>query len=144
MPMGRGVTLTFRCRPDTVPRARGLVDAELRHNGVNGDTVDRLVLASAEACNNAILHSASPSYVVRIDIDGDQCTVTVSDSGSGFDVPERIEMPAPDAVSRRGLALMSELVDDVDVSSGPQGTKVVLRQSLNGASSSRTAALTRQ
>lgn len=142
MPMGRGVTLTFRCRPDTVPRARGLVDAELRHNGVNGETVERLVLASAEACNNAILHSSSASYVVRIDVDGDACTVTVSDSGSGFDVPERIEMPDPNAVSRRGLALMRELVDDVDVSSGPAGTKVVLRQSLNGVSH-RTAALSR-
>jgi serine/threonine-protein kinase RsbW len=143
MPMGRGVTLTFRCRPDTVPRARGMVDAELRHSGVNGETVDRLVLASAEACNNAILHSSSPSYVVRIDVDGDVCTVTVSDSGSGFDVPERIEMPAPDAVSRRGLALMRELVDDVDVSSGPTGTRVVLRQSLNGVSP-RAAALSRR
>jgi serine/threonine-protein kinase RsbW len=141
MSMGRGVTLTFRCRPETVPRARGLVDAELRHSGVNGDTLDRLVLASAEACNNAILHSSSTSYVVRIDVDRDACTVTVSDSGSGFDVPERIEMPEPNAVSRRGLALMRELVDDVDVSSGPSGTRVVLRQGLNGAHP-RTAALT--
>jgi anti-sigma regulatory factor (Ser/Thr protein kinase) len=108
-----------------------MVDAELRHNGIDGDTVERVVLASAEACNNAILHSASTNYVVRVEIDGDVCTVTVSDNGSGFDVPERIEMPAPEAVSQRGLALMRTLVDDVDVSSGPSGTTVVLRQALD-------------
>jgi anti-sigma regulatory factor (Ser/Thr protein kinase) len=133
MPMGRGVTLTFRCRPDTVPRARGMVDAELRHNGINGDTAERMVLASAEACNNAILHSACASYVVRVEIEGAVCTVTVSDDGIGFEVPDRIEMPAPEAVSRRGLALMRTLVDDVEVSSGPSGTTVVLRQALDRA-----------
>jgi anti-sigma regulatory factor (Ser/Thr protein kinase) len=110
-----------------------MIDAELHHNGINGDTAERVVLASAEACNNAILHSASASYVVRVEIDGDVCTVTVSDDGNGFDVPERIEMPAPEAVSQRGLALMRTLVDDVDVSSGPSGTTVVLRQALERA-----------
>lgn len=133
MPMGRGVTLTFRCRPETVPRARGMVDAELRHNGISSETAERVILASAEACNNAILHSASASYVVRVDVEGAVCTVTVSDTGSGFEVPERIEMPAPEAVSRRGLALMRTLVDDVEVSSGPWGTTVVLRQALDRA-----------
>lgn len=130
--MGRGVMLTFRCRPDTVPRARQLIDTELRHNGVNGEVVDRVVLASAEACNNAILHSASASYDVTVAVDCDQCTVTVRDSGSGFHVPDRIEMPAPDAVSRRGLALMRALVDAVDVQSGQEGTTVVIRSQLNG------------
>jgi serine/threonine-protein kinase RsbW len=130
--MGRGVMLTFRCRPDTVPRARQLVDAELRHSGVDGEVVDRMVLASAEACNNAILHSSSTSYDVTVDVDGDQAVVTVSDSGSGFDVPDVIEMPAPDAVSRRGLALMRALVDEVDVTSGHSGTIVVIRQQFDG------------
>jgi len=132
--MGHGVMLTFRCRPETVPRARHLVDTELRHNGANGDIVDRVVLASAEACNNAILHSTSASYDVTVDVDGDRATVIVRDSGSGFQVPDRIEMPAPDSVSRRGLALMRALVDAVDVTSDGEGTTVVIRQHLNGAS----------
>jgi serine/threonine-protein kinase RsbW len=134
--MGRGVMLTFRCQPETVPRARHLVDTELRHNGVNGEVVDRVVLASAEACNNAILHSTSSSYDVSVDVDGNLCTVTVRDNGNGFRVPDRIEMPEPDAVSRRGLALMRALVDDVDVASSHDGTTVVIRQNLNGASRS--------
>lgn len=130
--MGRGVSQTFRCRADTVPRVRAVVAAELRRNGIAGELLDRLVLASAEACNNAILHSDSGSYEVAVDIDDGSVTVTVTDRGAGFDVPALMEMPAPDAVSRRGLALMHVLVDDVAVTSTRTGTTVVLRQSLNG------------
>ena len=129
--MGRGVSQKFRCRADTVPRVRAVVGEELRRNGINGDLFDRLVLASAEACNNAILHSDSTSYDVSIDIDKDECTVTVSDSGAGFEVPDEMEMPAPDSLSQRGLALMCVLVDDVEVTSDENGTTVVLRQALD-------------
>lgn len=132
--MGRGVSQQFRSRADTVPRVRAVVGNELRRNGINGDLLDRLVLASAEACNNAILHSDSPSYDVSVDVDDAACTVTVRDRGAGFEVPDEMEMPAPDALSQRGLALMCVLVDDVEVTSGDDGTTVVLRQSLcNGA-----------
>jgi anti-sigma regulatory factor (Ser/Thr protein kinase) len=136
MPMGHGVTQTFRCRADTVPRVRALVGEELRRQGVDGDLVDRLVLASAEACNNAILHSQSPSYVVTTDFADGVCSITVRDAGVGFDVPERMEMPSPDAVSQRGLALMCVLVEQVAVTSNGVGTTVVLRQPLVGATSS--------
>lgn len=130
MPMGRGVTQTFRCRAETVPRVRAMVAAELRRNGTSADVVDRVVLATAEACNNAILHSQSPTYVVAVDVADEACVVTVRDAGVGFTVPERIEMPAPDAVSRRGLALMRVLVDEVCVRSNGVGTTVELRQPL--------------
>jgi anti-sigma regulatory factor (Ser/Thr protein kinase) len=132
--MGRGVSQQFRSRADTVPRVRAVVGQELQRNGINGDLLDRLVLASAEACNNAILHSDSPSYDVSVDVDDHICTVVVRDRGAGFEVPEQMEMPAPDALSQRGLALMCVLVDDVEVTSGRDGTTVVLRQSVqNGA-----------
>ena len=128
--MGRGVTQTFRCRAETVPRVRAMVEAELRRHTLPDDLVDRLVLATAEACNNAILHSQSPSYVVTVDVADALCSVTVRDAGVGFSVPDRMEMPEPDAVSRRGLALMCVLVDEVCVNSNGVGTTVVLRQSV--------------
>jgi anti-sigma regulatory factor (Ser/Thr protein kinase) len=132
--MARSVSQTFRCRAETVPRVRAVVAEELRRHGIEGELLDRLVLASAEACNNAILHSESSVYEVRIDVDPVCVTVTVRDQGAGFDVPADMAMPAPDAVSRRGLALMHVLVDDVAVTSNGTGTTVVLRQSLNGRS----------
>jgi anti-sigma regulatory factor (Ser/Thr protein kinase) len=134
MSMGRGVTQTFRCRAETVPRVRAMVGGELQRHGIDDDLVDRIVLASAEACNNAILHSQSPSYVISVEVADDACAVTVRDAGVGFAVPDVMEMPEPNAVSRRGLALMCVLVEQVDVkSNGAGGTTVVLRQPLNGA-----------
>jgi serine/threonine-protein kinase RsbW len=128
--MGKGVTVRFRRQADTVPRVRGLIGHELFRCGAGDDVVDRLVLASAEACNNAILHSASRSYVVTVDIDTNICTITVSDEGSGFDVPQPPVMPGPESAGRRGLALMDALVDQVNIDSSTSGTTVVLRQRL--------------
>lgn len=123
--------MRFQRRADTVPHVRGLVGRELSRHGADADVVDRLVLASAEACNNAIMHSASSTYMVSVDIDTSTCTITISDEGHGFSVPERPMMPEPDAVGRRGLALMGALVDDVKVSSSAAGTTVVLRHALS-------------
>lgn len=141
--MARGLTLRFQRRADTVPHVRGLVGRELSRHGADAEVVDRLVLASAEACNNAIMHSASATYMVTVDIDTSTCTITVSDDGRGFDVPERPMMPEPDAVGRRGLALMGALVEDVKVSSSTDGTIVVLRHTLstNGQTNGQVAYL---
>ena len=95
--------------------------------------VDPLVLAVAEACNNAILHADGEAFGVSIVVEGTDCTVVVSDSGDGFVPPVRPRMPAPDATSHRGLALMQALVDRVEVSSNEAGTTVVLAQSLTAA-----------
>ena len=130
--MEQGATATFRRQADTVPRARRLIGRELCRFVADHEVVDRLVLAGAEACNNAILHSDCGSYVVQIEIDTDVCTVTVADDGVGFDVPEHLVMPGPDSVGQRGLALMDALVDDVDISSSSEGTTVVLRQRISG------------
>lgn len=129
--MGRGATFTFRCRAETVPKVRSLVESELRRRHVQQELCDRLVLATAEACNNALIHSGCESYAVTVELDEKICVITVSDSGGGFDVPAEIAMPEPDAVSQRGLALMSALIDEVHVISTESGTTVVLRQPLS-------------
>ena len=105
--------------------------SELRRHHVDRELTDRLVLATAEACNNALIHSGCESYAVTVQLDDEACIITVSDSGAGFAVPEQIEMPEPDALSRRGLALMSALIDQVHVISNGAGTTVVLRQPLD-------------
>lgn len=110
--------------------ARRRVAAELRRHRIDPDLVERLVLATAEACNNAITHSDCTTYAITVDFCGATCVISVIDSGTGFDVPDDFEMPAPHEVSRRGLALMEALVEDVEVTSTPAGTTVVLRQPL--------------
>jgi len=123
----------FRRERAAVPSARAFVRTALRGNGVPSGVVDPLVLAVAEACNNAILHAGGEAFGISVEVHGTNCTIVVTDSGEGFQPPARPEMPAPDATGRRGLALMQALVDRVEVSSSERGTTVVLAHSLAAA-----------
>ena len=65
-------------------------------SSVPSDLLDMLVLAVAEACNNAILHATGEAFGVSIAVTDTTCTIVVSDSGAGFVPPSR-----PDAGTRR-------------------------------------------
>jgi len=119
-----------------VPSARAFVRRALGSAGVPPETAEVVVLAVAEACNNAILHAAGEAFRVSLVVDGPLVRVTVADSGAGFIPPDRPRMPAPEATGQRGLAIMQALVDHVQVSSTAGGTTVVIEQSVvpaNGA-----------
>jgi anti-sigma regulatory factor (Ser/Thr protein kinase) len=120
----------FRRERAAVPSARAFVRAALRGTAVPSGMLEPLVLAVAEACNNAILHASGDAFGVSVVVERGTCTIVVTDSGDGFAPPARPEMPAPDATGHRGLALMQALVDRVDVRSGEDGTTVVLAQAL--------------
>jgi serine/threonine-protein kinase RsbW len=120
----------FRRERAAVPSARAFVRHALCRNGVPSGMVDPLVLAVAEACNNAILHARGDAFGVTVTVESSNCTIVVSDTGEGFVPPVRAQMPAPDDPGHRGLALMQALVDRVEVQSSAAGTTVVLAQSL--------------
>jgi serine/threonine-protein kinase RsbW len=122
----------FRRERAAVPPARAFVRHALRSGGAPLEVVKNLELAVAEACNNAILHSGSDAFTVRVTVHDGRAQVVVADHGAGFDPPEHPTMPAPEATGQRGLALMQALVDQVDVTSNGTGTTVVLTQPLTG------------
>jgi anti-sigma regulatory factor (Ser/Thr protein kinase) len=109
-----------------VPVARGFTRRALTTAGVRADVVDRMVLAVAEACNNATLHAAGDDFTVTVSVDTARVVVTISDDGDGFLPPARPSMPHPQSTGHRGLALMRAMVDHVDVVSTGQGTTVTL------------------
>lgn len=132
------VTSRFRGDPAAVASARAFVRHALRSASPSLDVAERIELATAEACNNAILHASGSAFTVSVTAADGQVTVTVSDDGEGFEPPTSLSMPPPQALGRRGLPLMRALVDEVDVSSNVHGTRVVLVQGLTvGGSGSR-------
>jgi serine/threonine-protein kinase RsbW len=133
----------FRRQPDAVPSARSFVGHALRSAGVAPAVMDALVLAVAEACNNAILHADGDAFTVEVNVEDSTCTLTISDVGGGFHPPRHPRMPSPQAIGHRGLALMEALVDHVTVSSSPAGTTVVLVHDV-AESTPRVAARGRQ
>lgn len=131
---------TFRREAASVPSARAFIGHALRSAGVAPDIVDRMVLAVAEACNNAILHAEGDVFTVGVALAGTTCTLTVSDLGQGFYPPTQARMPSPSSIGRRGLPLMEALVDHVKVTSSAAGTTVVLVQDVASARPERVVA----
>jgi anti-sigma regulatory factor (Ser/Thr protein kinase) len=137
-------TTRFRGERSAVPSARAFVRHAIRPANPTLETAERLELATAEACNNAILHASGSAFTVSVDVDDEHIAVTVSDDGVGFEPPTHPSMPAPQAMGHRGLPLMQALVDEVDVTSDGRGTTVVLSQGLSpsGAGTPVTAPVT--
>ena len=99
---------------------------------VDADTVDRIKMAIIEACINAFEHSASESGKVRLRylLSPDRIELFVQDDGKGF----RAGKTPEESKKNRGwgLKLIRELVDDVEIITGPDGTVVHMVKHLGG------------
>ena len=77
-----------------------------------------MVLCLEEACTNAIRHSGSTEpLTVRLWLEGDLLRVLVRDHGVGFDTARfhREEVPSAEAAGGRGLFLISQVMDQVEL-----------------------------
>ncbi|MGE5247150.1 MAG: ATP-binding protein, partial [Verrucomicrobiota bacterium] len=98
---------------------------------VDADTVDRIKMAIIEACINAFEHSASPTGKVRLRylLSPGRLELFVQDDGKGFQA-------GGESKKNRGwgLKLIRELVDEVDISTGLDGTVVRMVKHLGSGS----------
>ncbi|MGW5734844.1 MULTISPECIES: ATP-binding protein [Streptomyces] len=124
------VELRFSALPEHVRTARLVAAAVARRAGVDEAVLDEVRLAVGEACTRAVgLHQSSGvSAPVRVALieDEKQFSIEVGDevphapagdraSGSGSDEPDA------EGEDEMGLAVISGLVDDVEVTSGENG-----------------------
>ena len=127
--MDSAIELEIPARPEFVALARLVVSslASTRRD-LADDRIDDLKVAVSEACTNAIEahHSAEThdSVVIRC--------IELEDRGEGFDpesLPEHPPVTDPERLNfERGLGipLIRTLVDEVDIDSSGDGTKVSL------------------
>ena len=115
----------------SIPMIRRVVGDALRGLGVAENCVDDLLVATSEACTNAVQHARAPGeYRVTLHADESDCVLKIMDRGSG-------PRPAPRergvlSESGRGLNIMQALVDDLDIQTSPdRGTVVHLRKRLS-------------
>jgi anti-sigma regulatory factor (Ser/Thr protein kinase) len=123
--MNLGATERFRRIPEAIPAARLFLRRWLPAQAA-WEGVDHLVLAAAEAMNNALLHAAGDDFLVTVTCHDDCGGVVITDAGNGFVAPAHPAMPSAEDISNRGLALMYALVDHAAVTSTPAGTTVAL------------------
>lgn len=117
----------------TVPVARRMARHLLRHRLIGEDCRTAVELALCEACSNAVRHAAPAThYKVWLRIRQTACLVEVTDTGAGFELAEEPVMPGVEAVSGRGLALIAQLTDRLEVlRQHPAGTLLRFVKQLN-------------
>ncbi|WP_369390447.1 ATP-binding protein [Streptomyces sp. CG1] len=126
-------SLHLRREAASVPLARRLLIGTMETAGVDPEISYDLSVALTEACANAVEHGgrtphggSSGAYRVTAYLDGEKCRIEVADSGPGFPRAQEIRPARPDAEHGRGLCLIQELADHVQIGAkpGPGGTVV--------------------
>jgi PAS domain S-box-containing protein len=119
-------------QPESLAAVRGLVRRWLRHVGTNDEEIAEVTTACGEACTNAIEHAGaggSSSFQMEGELtDGPGVEVVVRDFGEW--------RPGRDDDHGRGLELMKELMDEVQVTPSPEGTVVRMQRRLGGVTAS--------
>jgi anti-sigma regulatory factor (Ser/Thr protein kinase) len=110
-------------------RARRLLADTAAMAGLDSDRIEQFAVALSEVATNAILHGDGTATVM---ITSDEATVTVEvqDHGSGLQILPQHTPPHPTQIDGRGLWLVRQLCDQVDISSSPNGTTVRLTMRL--------------
>ena len=123
-----------------VPEIRAFVASFLADVRAPVDVSGEILLATGEAAANANRHGKKAEGRSEIRV---QCrfqtglvAVTIADDGPGFDpaLVESADLPDRFASGGRGLYLMRELMDDVEVDSSPGGTAITMRRRLEPTS----------
>ena len=125
--------LALPCELNQVRHAAQTVHRFLMEQGCGEEILTACDLALVEACNNAIKYAPENARVQPVIVDvlcnAQQIELRVTDHTLGFDWPEKIELPAPESESGRGLYLIQSLMDSAGYLRGNGENTLVLRKS---------------
>ena len=130
-PPGKTLALEFPARPSSLASMRRAVAQWLRLGGAGEDEIYEILVACGEACANAVAHAhpalSDSSFEVLAEVEGVDVEIAIRDTG-------RWRTPG-DAARGRGLSVMRELMEAVEIEPSEQGTTVRLRRRLRGVGS---------
>lgn len=109
----------------TLSALRGFIEGRAAKAGLDDERVDDLVYAVNEVVTNSICHGEGRARVSFWSVEG-AVTCEVRDRGWIRDPLAGRVLPDPDRVSGRGLWLVNQLCDLVQLRSSPAGTTVRL------------------
>jgi serine/threonine-protein kinase RsbW len=112
---------------ETVSMVRAVAAGTLGLFGVEDECIEDIRLAISEACTNVIDHATSEDeYEVQIHVDDEHCSISVKNTGVGFDASSLAGMmPDPASARGRGVAIMRAVMDTVEFRSSPRSGSIV-------------------
>lgn len=122
-----------------LPTLRALVQSQAIHAGATEDQVRALVVVANELATNAVCHGGGEGRL-RLWRGLEHVVCEVADSGPGIASAASAGMRRPDrlAASGRGLWLVRQLSDSVEIDAGSGGTSVAARLALRPRRANRT------
>ena len=121
----RGLSLEIATRSEELAAIRRLLRAWLADAGADRQTISAVLLASGEACSNAMEHAYGPgnqTFELEAERDDESVVIRVRDRGRW--------RPPRGRNRGRGLSLMEKFMDDVKVDPSEAGTTVTMRRRL--------------
>jgi serine/threonine-protein kinase RsbW len=128
------VVRTFRSHPSSLYPVRQFIREQASANSLSQAVTDDVVLATSEACVNAVLHASTRTIKVTWRCAVGCAEVLVEDEGI---FNRRLPMPEMNGPSGRGILLMTAVMDEVTIREGTPrqpGTLVRLVKCEPGAS----------
>ena len=117
---------SFAFRDLDLRTLRAALAALSAHVGLTPERADDLVLAVDEVATNSVRYGGG-SGTLRVWIDGDALVCEITDAGRILDPLVGRRRPAADAVGGRGLWLVHQLCDLVQIRSDGDGSVVRMR-----------------
>lgn len=116
-------------RAGDLSAVRAFVAARAAALGLSPDRVESLILAVSELATNTLQHTSGGGRV-RVWADDGQLVCDVVDGGRADALQLGRTMPPADAVRGRGLTIVEQVCDIVEVSAASEGTRVRVRLNL--------------
>jgi Anti-sigma regulatory factor (Ser/Thr protein kinase) len=118
-------------------RVENAIDFLTSEIGISEDSYGKILIAVLEAVNNAIVHGNKADMKKQVAIDfkievKDLC-VSVTDEGKGFkpgEVPDPTKPENIEALSGRGVFLMSRLADEIEFNRKGNSVKLTFKNIL--------------
>jgi GAF domain-containing protein/anti-sigma regulatory factor (Ser/Thr protein kinase) len=131
--LGDELHLSLPARPGSLQPLRGVLRRWLREGGASEEEVFDVLVATGEACANAIRHAPAPGEAFELDGHRDGVVrITVRNRG-------RWREPLLSGDGGRGLSIMDEFMDDVTITKGPPETVVSMWHPLGRRRSASSA-----
>jgi serine/threonine-protein kinase RsbW len=122
------VSLTIPAKAEYIALVRLALVGLARTRALGEDVVGDLKLALTEACSNSIRHAYAGNQEgtveVRYGLTSDRMAIEISDAGTGFDPTAGREGNGELDEGGLGIAIIRALVDDLEIGSGPDGSRI--------------------
>ncbi len=136
-PVITGDTIVIPSDQEFLSDIDSFVEGTLRGLGIAESVVADIAISVSELVNNAIVHgnkfAREKKVTVKLKQSGGVLTVSVTDQGTGFDpghVPDPLAQENLLKEVGRGIFIVRQLMDKVDITASPHGTTIAITKSI--------------